>query len=115
MPAAAHLGDLTTNAHGCETSVAIDDSAEFYLADNTLLAAGVTIQGSPAAVVGSILTDHTILVSGSCVPHGGLGSQKVTSGSTTVKVGGKPLAYQGAAVSCPGLITGATGTVSVGA
>jgi uncharacterized Zn-binding protein involved in type VI secretion len=113
MPIAAHLGDLTTNTHGCTTSVAIDGST--HLVANTALAAGVTIQGSPAAVVGSILTDHTILVSGSCVPHGGLGSQKVTSGSTTVKVGGKPLAYQGAAVSCPGLITGATGTVSVGA
>ena len=113
MPAAAHLGDLTTNEHGCTVSVAIDSST--HLAANTLLAAGVTIQGSPAAVVGSILTDHTILVSGSCVPHGGLGSQKVTSGSSTVKVGGKPLAYQGATVSCPGTITGATGTVSVGA
>ena len=113
MPAAAHLGDLTTNAHGCETSVAIDGST--HLVANTALAAGVTIQGSPAAVVGSILTDHTILVSGSCVPHGSAGSQKVTSGSSTVKVGGKPLAYQGATVSCPGTITGATGTVSVGA
>ena len=113
MPIAAHLGDLTTNTHGCTTSVAIDGST--HLVANTALAAGVTIQGSPAAVVGSILTDHTILVSGSCVAHGGVGSQKVTSGSTTVKVGGKPLAYQGAAVSCPGLITGATGTVSVGA
>jgi len=114
MPIAAHLGDLTTNEHGCTVSVAIDSST--YLVANTELAAGVTIQGSPAAVVGSILTDHTILVSGSCVPHGSTpGSQKVTSGSTTVTVGGKPLAYQGAAVSCPGLITGATGTVSVGA
>lgn len=113
MPIAAHLGDLTTNEHGCTVSVAIDSST--YLVANTELAAGVTIQGSPAAVVGSILTDHTILVSGSCVAHGGVGSQKVTSGSTTVTVGGKPLAYQGAAVSCPGLITGATGTVSVGA
>jgi len=113
MPIAAHLGDLTTNEHGCTVSVAIDGST--HLVANTALAAGVTIQGSPAAVVGSILTDHTILVSGSCVAHGGVGSQKVTSGSTTVKVGGKPLAYQGAAVSCPGLITGATGTVSVGA
>ena len=113
MPIAAHLGDLTTNTHGCTTSVAIDGST--HLVANTALAAGVTIQGSPAAVVGSILTDHTILVSGSCVAHGGVGSQKVTSGSTTVTVGGNPLSYQGAAVSCPGLITGATGTVSVGA
>ncbi|MAI37810.1 MAG: hypothetical protein CBB67_005915 [Alteromonadaceae bacterium TMED7] len=113
MPIAAHLGDLTTNAHGCTTSVPIDD--ETHLVANTALAAGVTIQGNPAAVVGSILTDHTIMVSGSCVPHGDPGSQKVTSGSSTVKVGGKPLAYQGATVSCPGTITGAAGTVSVGA
>ena len=112
MPAAAHLGDISTNTHGCTVSVPIDAST--HLAANTLLAAGVTIQGSPAAVVGSILTDHTILVSGSCVPHGSVGSQKVTSGSSTVKVGGKPLAYQGATVSCPGTITGAAGTVSVG-
>ena len=112
MPKVAHLGDLTTNLHGCTTSVPID--ANTHLAANTLLAAGVTIQGNPAAVVGSILTDHTIMVSGSCVPHGNVGSQKVTSGSSTVTVDGKPLAYQGAAVSCPGTITGATGTVSVG-
>ena len=113
MPAAAHLGDLTTNTHLCNQSVAIDNST--HLAHNTNLAGGVTIHGIPAAVVGSILTDHTILVSGSCVPHGSAGSQKVTYGSSTVKVGGKPLAYQGATVSCPGTITGATGTVSVGA
>ena len=110
MPIAAHLGDLTTNTHGCNTSVAIDAST--YLVANTLLAAGVTIQGSPAAVVGSKLSDHTILAGSSCVPHAG---QTVTQGSTTVKVGGKPLAYQGATVSCPGTITGAAGTVSVGA
>lgn len=110
MPIAAHLGDLTTNTHGCTVSVPIDASK--YLVANTALAAGVIINGSPAAVVGSILTDHTILVSGSCVPHP---SQTVTSGSTTVKVGGKALAYQGATVSCPGTITGAVGTVSVGA
>lgn len=109
MPAAAHLGDLTTNTHGCNTSVAIDAST--YLAANTALAAGVTIQGSPAAVVGSKLSDHTILAGSSCVPHP---SQTVTQGSSTVKVGGKALAYQGATVSCPGTITGAAGTVSVG-
>ena len=109
MPAAAHLGDLTTNAHGCTTSVAIDSST--YLAANNTLAAGVTIQGSPAAVVGSKLSDHTILAGSSCVPHP---SQTVTQGSSTVTVGGKALAYQGATVSCPGTITGATGTVSVG-
>lgn len=108
MPIAAHLGDLTTNEHGCTVSVPIDAS----LASNTALAAGVTIQGSPAAVVGSKLADHTILVSGSCVAHEG---QTVTQGSSTVKVGGKALAYQGATVSCPGTITGAAGTVSVGA
>ena len=111
MPAAAHLGDLTTNAHGCNTSVAIDSDPAKYLTSNTTLAAGVTIQGSPAAVVGSKLSDHTELVGGSCVPHP---SQTVTSGSSTVTVGGKALAYQGATVSCPGTITGATGTVSVG-
>lgn len=110
MPIAAHLGDLTTNSHGCTTSVAIDNST--HLAANTALAAGVLIQGSPAAVVGSKLADHTILSGSSCVPHP---SQTVTQGSSTVKVGGKALAYQGATVSCPGTITGATGNVTVGA
>ena len=109
MPKVAHLGDLTTNTHGCTVSVPIDAST--HLAANTLLAAGVTIQGIPAAVVGSKLADHTFLSGGSCVPHP---SQTVTQGSLTVKVGGKPLAYQGATVSCPGLISGAAGTVSVG-
>lgn len=110
MPFAAHLGDITTNTHGCNTSVAIDNST--HLAANTALAAGVTIDGIPAAVVGSKLADHTILSGSSCVAHP---SQTVTQGSTTVKVGGKALAYQGATVSCPGTITGATGTVTVGA
>ena len=107
MPFAAHLGDITTNAHGCQTSVPIDTSGT-----NVALAAGVTIDGVAAAVVGSQLQAHTILSGSSCVPHAG---QTVTSGSTTVRVGGSPLAYQGATVSCPGTITGAAGTVTVGA
>lgn len=107
MPFAAHLGDITTNAHGCQTSVPIDTSGT-----NVALASGVTIDGIAAAVVGSQLQAHTILSGTSCVPHVG---QTVTSGSTTVRVGGSPLAYQGATVSCPGTITGATGTVTVGA
>ena len=107
MPAVAHLGDLTTNEHACDTSVPIDTSEI-----NVALASGVTIDGISAAVVGSQLQLHTRLSGDSCVPHPG---QVVTSGSSTVTVGGKPLAYQGAAVSCPGTITGAAGTVSVGA
>tara|TARA_B100000073_G_scaffold348276_1_gene366109 strand:- start:4867 stop:5199 length:333 start_codon:yes stop_codon:yes gene_type:complete len=109
MPTAAVIGNLTTNEHGCNTSVAIDDST--YLADNTTLASGVTIGGIPVAVVGSKLEDHTILTGGSCVAHP---SMTVTQGSATVTVGGNGFAYQGAAVSCPGTITGASGTVSVG-
>lgn len=107
MPAAAHLGDITTNAHGCNTSVPIDTSGT-----NVALASGVTIDGIAAAVVGSQLAPHTRLSGDSCVPHPG---QTVTQGSSTVTVGGSPLAYQGATVSCPGTITGAAGTVSVGA
>ncbi len=109
MPIAAVIGNLTTNTHGCNTSVAIDDSK--YLAANTTLASGVTIGGIPVAVVGSKLEDHTILTGGSCVPHP---SMTVTQGSATVTVGGSPLAYQGATVSCPGTITGASGLVTVG-
>lgn len=110
MPVAAHLGDLTTNTHLCDQSVAIDNST--YLAANTDLAGGVTIQGIPAAVVGSKLADHTIDSGGSCVPHPG---QTVTQGSPSVTVNGKALAYQGASVSCAGgVISGAAGTVTVG-
>lgn len=109
MPIAAVIGNLTTNTHGCNTSVAIDNST--HLAANTTLASGVTIGDIPVAVVGSRLADHTILTGGSCVPHP---SMTVTQGSATVTVGGSPLAYQGATVSCPGTITGAAGTVSVG-
>ena len=109
MPIAAVIGNLTTNTHGCNTSVAIDNST--YLAANTTLASGVTIGGIPVAVVGSRLADHTILSGDSCVPHP---SMTVTQGSATVTVGGSPFAYQGATVSCPGTITGAAGTVSVG-
>jgi uncharacterized Zn-binding protein involved in type VI secretion len=109
MPAAAHLGDLTTNTHLCNQSVAIDNST--HLAHNTNLAGGVTIQGIPAAVVGSKLADHTIDSGGSCIPHPG---QTVTQGSSSVTVNGKALAYQGATVSCAGgEITGAAGTVTV--
>ena len=109
MPIAAVIGNLTTNTHGCNTSVAIDNST--HLAANTTLASGVTIGGIPVAVVGSRLADHTILSGDSCVPHP---SMTVTQGSATVTVGGSPFAYQGATVSCPGTITGAAGTVSVG-
>lgn len=109
MPIAAVIGNLTTNTHGCNTSVAIDNST--HLAANTTLASGVTIGDIPVAVVGSKLADHTILSGDSCVPHP---SMTVTQGSATVTVGGSPLAYQGATVSCPGTITGAAGTVSVG-
>lgn len=109
MPIAAVIGNLTTNTHGCNTSVAIDNST--HLAANTTLASGVTIGDIPVAVVGSRLADHTILSGDSCVPHP---SMTVTQGSATVTVGGKGLAYQGATVSCPGTITGAAGTVSVG-
>tara|TARA_B100000085_G_scaffold221544_1_gene206467 strand:+ start:676 stop:1023 length:348 start_codon:yes stop_codon:yes gene_type:complete len=111
MPIAAVIGNLTTNAHGCNTSVPIDNTPADYLADNTALASGVSIGGVPVAVVGSKLSDHTISSGGSCVPHP---SMVVNQGSLTVKVGGNGLAYQGATVSCPGTITGAAGTVSVG-
>ena len=106
MPFTAHLGDITTNAHGCQTSVPIDTGPA-----NITLSAGVSIDGVPAAVLGSALQAHTILVGSSCVPHP---SQTVTQGSATVSVGGNPLAYQGATVSCPGTITGAAGTVTNG-
>jgi uncharacterized Zn-binding protein involved in type VI secretion len=106
MPFAAHLGDITTNAHGCNTSVPIDLGAA-----NVALAKNVTVNGVPVAVVGSQLQAHTILSGSSCVPHVG---QTVTSGSSTVRVGGLPVAYQGSTVSCPGTITGAAGTVTVG-
>ena len=106
MPFTAHLGDITTNAHGCDLLVPIDTGAA-----NITLSAGVTIDGVPAAVVGSALEDHTIMAGSSCVPHP---SQTVTSGSATVSVGGNPLAYQGSTVSCPGTITGAAGTVTNG-
>lgn len=109
MPAAAHLGDLTTNTHGCNTSVAIDNST--HLTTNTALASGVTIDGIPAAVVGSKLADHTLDSGGSCVAHNG---QTVTQGSPSVFVNEKALAYQGASVSCAGgKITGAAGSVTV--
>ena len=111
MPIAAVIGNLTTNTHGCNTSVAIDATKPANLAFNTGLASGVTIGNVPVAVVGSRLADHTILAGGSCVPHP---SMTVTQGSATVTVGGSPLSYQGATVSCPGTITGAAGTVSVG-
>ena len=106
MPFTAHLGDITTNAHGCQTSVPIDTGPA-----NITLSAGVSIDGVPAAVLGSALQAHTILVGSSCVPHP---AQTVTQGSATVSVGGNPLAYQGATVSCPGTITGAAGTVTNG-
>ena len=67
------------------------------------------IGGKAAAVEGSALESHTHLVGKDCVPH----VTAVNAGSSTVEVGGEPLARSGDS-ACQGTITGGYDRVVVG-
>ena len=98
MPAAARKGDQVNTGHGCDSTTTIasgDDS--------------VMIGDKAAAVAGSALQSHTHLVGKDCVPH----STAVNAGSSTVEVGGEPLARTGDS-ACQGTITGGFESVVVG-
>ncbi len=98
MPAAARKGDQVNTGHSCESTTTIasgDDS--------------VMIGGKAAAVEGSALESHTHLVGKDCVPH----VTAVNAGSSTVEVGGEPLARSGDS-ACQGTITGGYDRVVVG-
>jgi len=85
MPAVATKGSEVTTGHGCTATTTILDGDD-----------SVKIGGKDAAVQGSNLTTHTVPSGDKCVPH----STKVTEGSNSVLVNGKPLARVGDGIGC---------------
>jgi len=83
MRPAARVGDAVVTGHPCTPVTTLVSTPQ----------ATVTIAGSLAAVVGAIVDPtHTWLPGSSCVPHPG---QTVTTGSSTVIIGGLPAARIG--------------------
>ena len=85
MPEAATKGSAVSTGHGCDAQTTIADGDS-----------SVQIGGKDAAVQGSNLTTHTVPSGDKCVPH----STKVTEGSSSVLVNGKPLARVGDGIGC---------------
>ena len=100
MPApAARAGDAIITGHACSATSTILTSLQFR----------TFIAFSPAAVSGSIIAPHTILVGDACVPHPaftGFGSPKVFIGGLPANRVGD-LADQGVVISgAPNVIIG---------
>lgn len=100
MPApAARVGDAIITGHACSTTSTIISSLQV----KTIIAF------SPAAVSGSPIAPHTILVGDSCVPHPattGFGSSKVLIGGIPANRVGDP-ADNGVIISgAPNVIIG---------
>jgi len=98
MTPAARLGDQvatgTPATHGCSLTSTI--------ATNVIPT--VLIEGSAAAIMGSVTAIHGIKVGDSCVPHTGT----VNAGSSKVFISGFPAARVGDLVETDGaIITGA--------
>jgi len=94
MPAVARNGDSTTTGHGCDSVSTVigptGASAQVY-------ANGIAVEckGNPVA-------PHTIPSGPACVPH----SAVINVGSSTVFVGGIPLARIGDSTDSGAIISG---------
>jgi uncharacterized Zn-binding protein involved in type VI secretion len=83
MPAVARAGvDSIATGHACAGTAGITTSGA---------ATNVYINGSRAALLGTLIATHTIKAGNACVPHGAT----VTGGSSKVFCGGIPLARIG--------------------
>tara|TARA_R110000868_G_scaffold295032_3_gene555449 strand:- start:323 stop:625 length:303 start_codon:yes stop_codon:yes gene_type:complete len=92
MKAAARIGDNVYTGHLCSIIVPLLVPSQ----------SGVFINGVLAATVFAELEPHSILSSGSCVPHTGT----VISGSTKVTFGGLAAARIGDPADLGNIITG---------
>jgi uncharacterized Zn-binding protein involved in type VI secretion len=93
----------------------VDSIATGHLCDATaLIATGgsspkVFINGSRAALLGTLITTHNTKVGDACVPH----SSSVLAGSSKVFCGGTPIARIGDSADA-GAIISSSSTVSAG-
>ena len=94
MPAVAREGDMTSTGHGCTSTVPLVVGP---------FSPNVRANGIHVARVGSKTQDHTIEGEDSCVFHP---AQPITSGSSSVKVNGIPLARVGDPVDAGSVIEG---------
>jgi len=94
MPAVARNGDPTTTGHGCD--------AISTVIGPTGLPAHVYANGIPVECKGNPVAPHTIPAGPVCVPH----SAVINVGSSTVFVGGIPLARVGDSTDSGAIIAG---------
>ena len=94
MPAVARKGDDTTTGHGCDaiSTVIGPTGEEVNVYVNGI---GVECKGNPVA-------PHTIPAGPACVPH----SAVINEGSSTVFVGGIPIARIGDSTDAVEIIEG---------
>ena len=94
MAGVARQGDNSTGHDSCPPVPIVGN-----------VSGNVKINGRPCAYVGSVFAPH------GCEDHV-THSGRVSSGSGTVFVNGKPIARQGDSVSCGGTISGCSGNVN---
>ena len=96
MPAVARDGDSTTTGHGCD-SVSTGTGP-------TGSSAHVYVNGIPVECQGNPVAPHTIPSGPACVPH----SAVINVGSSTVFVGGIPIARVGDSTDGGSIISGSS-------
>lgn len=101
MPAVARQGDPTTTGHGCDSTSTVTGP--------TGAGAKVFVNGIAVECRGDPVAPHTIPSGPICVSH----SAVINVGSSTVKVGGKPLARVGDSTD-GGAITAGSSNVFAG-
>lgn len=94
MPAVARDGDSTTTGHGCDSVTTVTGP--------TGSSAHVYVNGIPVECRGNPVAPHTIPSGPACVPH----SAVINVGSSTVFVGGIPLARIGDSTDSGAIISG---------
>lgn len=99
MRPCARLGDTIATGHPCTPVSTIDPAG-------APLQTKVVIQGQVAAVIGSLVTPHTLLSGGSCIPHPS--PVTVLTGSAKVSFGGILAARVGDSVDLGAITSGAS-------
>lgn len=95
MPAIARETDSVSTGHACDTVTTLDGNS-------TGTSANVFIGGLAACCLGDKTVVHNIKSGSSCVPH----IEVIKAGSSTVFVGGKPLARIGDSCDAGVIISG---------